>query len=183
MNEEIKSSDVVFEREPVSEVTLERYGTGAPYKEYRIPGVVVTNHGTLLCYYEARREILNDWAPIDLKIRRSTDEGITWSDTVLGQTSVPVLYDALTLNNPVMVVDGEIVHFFFCQNYERAYHCLSNDDGITWSEPVDITPVFDEFDVPWNVCAIGPGHGIITDDGRILVTVWLAYGILVAQRF
>ena len=176
MNEGVKKTGLMLDAVPVSEETLERYGKGAPYQEYRIPGIVATSRGTLLCCYEARKEILNDWAPIDLAVCRSTDQGSTWSKIIFDRTKITTLYDELTLNNPVLVSDGSLVHFLFCQNYERTYHCVSYDDGITWSAPADITPVFDGFDVPWNVCAVGPGHGIVTTEGRLLVPVWLAYG-------
>ena len=42
------------------------------YAVCRIPGLVRTESGTLLCYYECRSD-LSDWARIDIKIRRSTD--------------------------------------------------------------------------------------------------------------
>lgn len=161
---------------PVVDKTLECARQGRPYQEYRIPGVVVTAKGTLLCCYEARKALMNDWAPIDLKIRRSADEGESWSEYVIDHTVVEPLYGEVTFNNPVLLAEGATIHLLFCQNYERAYHCVSRDDGQSWSTPRDITAVFDGFDVPWNVCAVGPGHGIATREGRLIVPIWIANG-------
>jgi sialidase-1 len=44
------------------------------YAQYRIPGIVVTRHGVALAYCEARRSA-NDWAAIDIVLRRSVDGG------------------------------------------------------------------------------------------------------------
>jgi sialidase-1 len=54
----------------------------------------------------------------------------------------------------------------------------SNDDGVTWSAPVEITSAFDDFKAkyPWQVLAIGPGHGIQLRNGRLLAPVWLSLG-------
>ena len=53
----------------------------ADYTDFRIPGLVVTENGTLLRYCECRRSY-SDWADIDIKVSRSTDGGKTW-ETVL----------------------------------------------------------------------------------------------------
>jgi sialidase-1 len=54
----------------------------------------------------------------------------------------------------------------------------SDDDGQTFSEPVEITKSFLPFrpKCNWKVIATGPGHGIQLKNGRLLVPVWLAYG-------
>jgi sialidase-1 len=54
----------------------------------------------------------------------------------------------------------------------------SDDDGLTLSEPVDITAAFEAFraEYDWKVIAPGPGHGIQLSTGRLLVPVWLSEG-------
>ena len=51
----------------------------------------------------------------------------------------------------------------------------SDDDGVTWSKPVEITDALDEFRsvCDWQVIATGPGHGIQLRNGRLIVPVWM----------
>ncbi|MGD1891487.1 MAG: exo-alpha-sialidase [Cyclobacteriaceae bacterium] len=161
------------------------------YRTYRIPGIITTTQGTLLAWCEARRD-QSDWADIDIVLRRSTDNGQSWSDPQL-LVDVPQELaqeiastpDAVTdygspgntANNPVMIADtnGDI-HFLYCVAYQRAYYAVSHDDGQTFSEPREITSAFESFrdEYPWRVLATGPGHGIQLQKGRLLVPVWLS---------
>ena len=50
----------------------------AGYATYRIPGIVVTNKGTLLTYCEARKSLQGDWGAIDIMMRRGAEGGRTW---------------------------------------------------------------------------------------------------------
>ena len=70
------------------------------------------------------------------------------------------------------------MHFLFCVEYMRCFYMKSDDDGVTFSKPVDITKTFDEFqkDIPWKVLATGPGHAIQMKNGRLVVPVWLSRG-------
>ena len=49
------------------------------YALYHIPGIVVTSKGTVLAWCEARKRG-GDWDAIDILLRRSTDDGRTWSE-------------------------------------------------------------------------------------------------------
>lgn len=137
---------------------------GPVYSQCRIPGMVVTQQGTLLAYYECRKTKC-DWAEIDIKIIRSTDEGASWQQVMLTEGK------GNTLNNPVMFVNGGQLHFLFLKNYKALFHCVSTDDGMTFSEPREMTISSDRF---YNVVAVGPGHGIV-HKGRMIVPVWFAY--------
>ncbi|MDA7641158.1 glycoside hydrolase, partial [Opitutaceae bacterium] len=58
------------------------------YHTFRIPGMIVTQDGTILLFAEARRGTGRDPrreenAPIDLVMRRSTDNGDTWEPLVV----------------------------------------------------------------------------------------------------
>ena len=136
------------------------------YSQYRIPGLVITEKGTLLGYYECRRTD-SDWADIDLKIIRSTDRGESWTAVKLFESGGD------TLNNPVMIVHGEKIHLLFFRNYRLLYHCVSVDDGLSFSEPREITASLEAGGFFFNAAAIGPGHGIV-HGGRLLVPVWFA---------
>lgn len=167
------------------------------YKFYRIPGIVATKRGTVLAYCEARRSDSGDWGAIDAVLRRSIDGGQTWlprqqlvhlqGDLPLNPVAAAQRLDKPgdnTVNNPVAIVDHEsgAVHFLYCLEYMRCFYKRSDDDGATWTEPVEITPVFHAFrpEYAWQVLATGPGHGIqLTHgkhQGRLVVPVWLSLG-------
>ena len=136
---------------------------GPIYSHCRIPGIVMTEKGTLLAYYECRRT-RSDWADIDIKIIRSTDGGDSW-DTVTVINS-----RGNTLNNPVMFVKGAEIHFLFLENYKLLFHSVSTDDGLTFSQPEQKTFDCDFF---YNVVAVGPGHGIV-HNRKMIVPAWFA---------
>ena len=48
------------------------------YHVYRIPGLTMTPRGVVLAYTEVRRGRGRDWDPIDIRMRRSTDGGLSW---------------------------------------------------------------------------------------------------------
>ncbi|CAN7229348.1 exo-alpha-sialidase [Paenibacillus sp. LjRoot153] len=143
------------------------------YTQYRIPGVVVTSNGTVITYAEARKTT-SDWADIDIYMRRSTDGGNTWQSRV---KLVDGVTTANTINNPVMIAEKNngTVHFLYCKEYNQAFYMKSTDHGATWSTPVEITSVFNQYksEFNWAAFATGPGHGIQLDNGRLLVPVWL----------
>ena len=110
------------------------------YSNHRIPGMIVTNCGTLIAYCEARQSE-SDWALMDIIMQRSTDHGQTFGAPYIlakGTKEKP------TVNNPVMIQDKNgRIHFFYCENYTimggRALRRYSDDDGVTWSEAIDVT--------------------------------------------
>ena len=84
------------------------------YATYRIPGIVVTQRGTILAYCAARRDGIEDWADIDIALRRSVDGGRSWSPR-------QILVDAgkATADNPTAIVDRKTgaVHFLYQVDY------------------------------------------------------------------
>ena len=171
-------------------IDLFKVGDGG-YKLFHIPGVVVTTKGTVLAWCEARKKG-SDWDDIHILLRRSTDDGKTWSEFKdIAQVDGPKTKNPFSLklknvdpqdvtyNNPVLIADKNgIVHMLFCLEYMRCFYQRSNDDGISWSKPVEITPIFEGFrkDYDWKVLATGPNHSIQLRTGRLVVPVWLSTG-------
>lgn len=161
---------------------IETYGKGG-YQEYRIPAVAVTQRGTVLTAYESRMEAGNDWAAVDVTVRRSTDGGKTFGPALYPAAKISrKAGEKITWSNPVLIPDHELVHLLFCQDYERAWYCVSADEGETFSEPAEITECFRQLPWQWNVCALGPGHGICASSGRLVAPIWLALGKVRTDR-
>lgn len=163
------------------------------YEHYRIPALIVTPKGTVMVFTEARKSTRGDWGPIDILSRRSRDGGKTWdAPRQVSKLKTPIAPNPVALaqnldkpgddtyNNFVPIVDAKrkSLHFLFCTEYARCYSMRSTDDGDTFSDPVDITPVFEQFrpEYAWKVLATGPAHGIQLRNGRMLVPVWLSDG-------
>lgn len=162
------------------------------YKLYHIPGIVVTAKGSVLAWCEARRNGVTDWDAIDILLRRSTDDGRSWSEPQkISHVPGPIAKNPfslavkgvrkenITYNNPVLIADRDgPVHCLFCVEYMRCFYMRSDDDGQSFSKPVEITSTFENFrsSYDWKVLATGPDHGIQLRTGRLIVPVWLSLG-------
>ena len=137
------------------------------YPVYRIPGIVSLKNGVLALCYECRQD--SDWSVIDVGFRISADGGKTWSER-----SIPVSGKGRNaVNNPTLIADGNILHLLYCENYKRMFHIFSDNQGDSWSEPTEITDIFDNY--YWSCLAVGPGHGLSHSDGKLFATIWMAF--------
>lgn len=165
--------------EPLEQTDVFVAGEGG-YHTYRIPSVIATRRGALLAFAEGRRGGAGDAGDIDLVLRRSTDGGRTWSPLrVIGDDGPN------TVGNPCPVVDSKtgVVWLLTTRNLgaDRERDILagtasgtrtvwvmrSSDEGLTWSEPVEITASVKRPD--WTWYATGPGVGIETASGRFVI--------------
>jgi sialidase-1 len=158
---------------------LFRSGEG-DYHTYRIPALIVTTKGTLLAFCEGRKKGRGDAGDIDMLLRRSTDGGKTW-----GKAQVVWDDGDNTCGNPCPVIDRKTgtVWLLMTHNLGRdteaqildgksqgtrtVWVTRSDDDGLTWAKPVEITRDVKKDD--WTWYATGPGVGIRTKNGRLVV--------------
>ena len=110
--------------------TLFDVGQGE-YSLYRIPALVVSKRGTVLAFCEGRKEGWGDAGLIHEMLRRSFDNGKTWSPT-----QIVVQQDGMTCGNPCPVVetaDGSL--YLSCRNNKEEGHRAygrSRDGGLTF---------------------------------------------------
>lgn len=182
-----------------AEPTIERtalFSTGDNgYNTYRIPAIVTTPQKTVLVAAEGRRDGRGDWGHIDLFYRRSTDSGRTWESArvLVSQNDLPAGIQAnpattksqerpagFTISNATWITDrasGRTL-LLFCVEYMRCFVVESNDGGLSFSKPREITGAFEGFRTrdgyAWRVIATGPGHGEQLASGRLIVPVWIS---------
>ena len=161
---------------PIKQDTLWERGKGA-YHTYRIPALVVTPKGTILAFCEGRRKSSTDSGDIDLLIRRSIDNGETWSKEAM-------VWDdgENTCGNPCPIVDAltgtvwllgtwnrgdDTEHSIIkdgSKDTRRVFVLSSTDEGQTWSKPAEITSSVKKSN--WTWYATGPGSGIQIKHGK-----------------
>lgn len=157
--------------------TLFSSGEGG-YHTYRIPALAVSPQGTLLAFAEGRKHGRGDAGEIDLIVKRSFDNGKSWS-----ATQIIVTEAGMTCGNPCPVIDRKTgtIWLPFCKNLADGGETLitqgkaartvwvthSIDDGQTWAEPLEITETVKKPE--WTWYATGPCHGIQLANGRLVI--------------
>ena len=126
------------------------------YHTYRIPSLMQAANGDLLAICEGRRNNQRDHGDIDLLIKRSVDQGETWSEqmVIYGETG------EVTIGNPCPVLDRDtgLIWLPFCRDNKDVLVTASEDDGKTWRDPVNISSTGTRPE--WNWYATGPAVGI-----------------------
>jgi len=161
------------------------------HKSYRIPAIIRMNNGELLAFAEGRVHGSSDFGDINIVLRRSSDNGKTWS----AMTTV-VNYDSLQAGNSAPVLDltdphfpeGRIFLFYNTGNnhegeirkgngIREVWYKTSVDGGLTWSDATNITtqvhrpnqPAFNpayKYSEDWRSYANTPGHATQIASGK-----------------
>ncbi len=154
---------------------------------YRIPGLVTTNKGTLIAVYDIRRRSGGDLpGDIDVGMSRSTDGGQSWEPmkVIMDMGHDPAWrYDGI--GDPAVLVDQNTGTVWVAATWShgnRSWHgsgpglkpeetgqlmlVRSDDDGVTWSKPINITRQVKRPE--WSFILQGPGKGITMRDGTIV---------------
>lgn len=147
---------------------------------HRIPAFTVTPKGTLIAVCDARWDNGNDLpGNIDLVMRRSSDLGRTW-------TASEVIVDfpgTEGAGDSALLTDRDTGRVWLLYTYApegigsatsqpgldgptlRLHIVHSDDEGATWSEPVDLNPQVK--DPAWDAVWSSPGCGFQAPSGRL----------------
>ena len=143
---------------------------------YRIPSIITAINGDLIAAIDERVPSCGDlkWSrDINIVIRKSSDNGKTWGkiekiiDYPLGQSA----------SDPSMILDKQTNTIFLFYNYmdldnQKDIYYLkyisSNDNGKSWSKPVDITNQISKENWKNDFKFITSGRGIQTKNGTLL---------------
>lgn len=150
--------------------TLFRSGDDG-YECYRIPAAVVTSSGTILAFAEGRKDGRGDYADVNLMLKRSRDNGRTWSKAVV------IADDGdHTMGNPCPIYDHRTgtVHLLLCRENRQVFAMRSTDEGQHWSDPMDVSASV--YDRSMYFVYTGPGHGLQLRSGRLIVPSCADYG-------
>ena len=154
---------------------------------YRIPGLATTKRGTLIAVYDLRHrsggDLPND---IDIGMSRSPDGGRTWQPmrAIMDMGRDPKWrYDGI--GDPAVLVDSVTGSIWVAATWSHGNRSWngsgpgmspiqtgqvmlvrSDDDGVTWSEPINITQQVKRPE--WCFVLPGPGRGITMRDGTIV---------------
>lgn len=153
-------------------------------RNFRIPAIVMAKDGSLVIATDKRKNNEGDLPEdIDILINRSTDGGRTWSEPVVLAQGAGFEHGfgdcALVQTNDegglmAAFVGGKGLWASTPENSNHSYIARSYDNGLTWSEPQDVTALIfgaecaDSLRQTWRASFFGSGNGLLTSTGRIM---------------
>ena len=142
------------------------------YRCYNIPNLLRTGNGTLLAFVEGRKLSCKDQGYVDLLMRRSFDNGESWTHSVLlhgesNSSTHVTIGDAM----PVWDARRQRVHLLFTRNNADVFYTYSSDHGATWGAPLNISGQINAHREGGNFIGTGHGAGIQTSSGRLILTL------------
>ena len=156
-------------------------------KNYRIPAIITAKDGSLVVATDKRKHNNADLPEdMDILINRSTDGGRTWSEPYTlaqGQGVGRGFGDcALVRTNDeggllAAFVGGMGLFQGTPEHHNHSYISRSHDNGVTWTEPQDITDVLFGVNCPvkerrsWRGSFFASGNGLLTSTGRIMFVI------------
>ncbi|XP_068926954.1 sialidase-3 isoform X2 [Petaurus breviceps papuanus] len=171
------SSTTLFHQEGVGGIT------------YRIPALLYIPPARVLLAFAEKRSTVDDTDALYLVLRRGqrVDHSVQWGPQVsLMEATLP----GFRTMNPCPVWEqksGRIFLFFICvrnhvteqqqicsgKNAARLCFVSSEDHGRSWSQIKDLTEeVIHEEVEHWATFAVGPGHGVQLQSGRLVIPAY-----------
>lgn len=168
---------------------------GGPSMFYRIPAIVTTKNGVTIACADARYcSAADNPNRIDKVVRRSTDSGETWGEYIMVvEEQGTELLESSAAIDPILTYNPETNRVFMhyshtpagigirnCQknigeeNTSSLMMCYSDDDGLTWTGPINLNyQVKTDYMYFIGVC---PGSGITLTKGqykgRVIVPIY-----------
>lgn len=142
---------------------------------FRIPAIATATNGDLIAACDARRKSSADLMhhrTIDIVVRRSSDNGETWTPIELLENR-----DDGGCSDPSLLVDritGDVFcfyNFMSADKSDKEFRFIvhrSRDHGKTWGEPIDFTDQVASEDLKLSFKFVTSGRGIQTRDGTLM---------------
>lgn len=154
---------------------------------FRIPGLATTIQGTLIAVYDVRRRSGGDLpGDIDVGMSRSTNGGQSWDSMkiIMDRGNDPNWrYDGI--GDPAVLIDQNTGTIWVAATWSHGNRSWrgsgpglkaeetgqfmlvrSDDDGVSWSKPINITKQIKKPELSFILQ--GPGKGITMQDGTIV---------------